>query len=77
MTRIYNGSGVVTFLDCNRPISGCHESHAVYWNGDCDNDGINDHVCSRTTNDKISIILSSRGCGDWKKNDGSRLPSRV
>ena len=57
-----------TFLDCPRP-GGCTGDNDVYWTGDCDNDGRNDHVCSTTNNNNVWVVLSSTGCGGWKQTN--------
>lgn len=61
--------------DCDRPSSGCMASHDVYWTGDCDGDGTNDHVCSTTTNDNVWVVLSSNGCGNWKYTSAADCPA--
>ena len=63
---------------CDRPQSGCLVSHDVYQNFDCDDDGILDHVCSTTINDKKWLVLSSEGCpNDWgtDSRDSSECPA--
>ena len=58
---------------CNRPSSGCYESHDLYKNVDCDGDGICDHACSVTINDQWRwLVLSSEGCpSNWGSNSRS------
>jgi len=61
--------------DCIHPGSGCTSSHDVYWTGDCDGDGFRDHVCSTTINNNVWVVLSSNGCGDWKKTSAADCPA--
>ena len=65
----------VMFVDCDRPTSGCSQSYDVYWTGDCDDDGANDHVCSTTINDNVWVVLSSNGCGNWNQTSAADCPA--
>ena len=47
---------------CQRPSSGCFDSHDIYKSVDCDGDGILDHACSTTVNSHRWLVLSSEGC---------------
>ena len=64
------------FIVCHRPDSGCTGSTDVYWTGDCDGDGLDDHVCSTTTDsdEDVSVVLSSRGCESWETASKADCP---
>ena len=50
----------------------CDAEHEVYSHVDCDGDGILDHACHTTINEKHWLILSSEGCpNDWGTSDRS------
>ena len=66
---------IANYLGCIRPTWGCYAGHKVYWTGDCDGDGSNDHVCSTTINDNVWVVLSSGGCGNWKKASEGDCPT--
>ena len=59
------------FLECDVTIK-CDAEHEVYSHVDCDGDGILDHACRTTINEKHWLILSSEGCpNDWGTSDRS------
>ena len=60
---------VTFFSACDRPTSGCQDNGDVYANVDCDGDGILDHACSTTYDDKRYLVLSTEACpNDWGTN---------
>ena len=57
------------FSACDRPTSGCQDNGDIYANVDCDGDGILDHACSTTYDDKRYLVLSTEACpNDWGTN---------
>ena len=62
---------IYTFIECE-VITACDADHEVYSHVDCDGDGILDHACRTTINEKHWLILSSEGCpNDWGTSDRS------
>ena len=60
-----------TFTECEITVT-CDAEHEVYSHVDCDGDGILDHACRTTINEKHWLILSSEGCpNDWGTSDRS------
>lgn len=61
---------------CLRPTGdGCRQKFDRYMHVDCDGDGIEDHVCLNTRDQRAYMVLSSEGCpNSWGLRSRSLCP---